>query len=76
MHKELDCKFLLKGQMVRAILQDYSDNGCSMVYEGKAIETDTVLDIEVEGLEVHRHARTVWSKNISDRKASAGLRLL
>jgi len=75
-HRELDCRFLLEGRVVSAILQDYSANGLRMVYEGQALEADTLLDVEVEGLAVHRPARTVWSVKISKAKASAGLRLL
>lgn len=75
-HKEFDCRFLLDGQVVSARLQDYSADGLRMVYTGKALKADTVLDVEVEGLDVHRPARTVWSMKISRHSASAGLRLL
>jgi len=75
-HKEFDCRFLLAGQVVRAKLQDYSADGLRMVYTGQALEANTVLDVEVDGLDVHRPAKTVWSMKISKDSASAGLRLL
>lgn len=75
-HKEVDCRFLLEGRLVRARLQDYSAGGLRMVYTGEALKADTVLDVEVEGLDVHRTAKTVWSMKISKHSVSAGLRLL
>lgn len=75
-HKELDCRFLLEGHVVRARLQDYSTDGLRMVYNGQALKADTVIDVEIEGLDVHRPAKTVWSTKISKHSASAGLRLL
>lgn len=75
-HKAFDCRFLLEGRLVRARLQDYSTNGLRMVYTGQALKADTVLDVEVEGLDVHRLAKIVWSKKLSKGSVSAGLRLL
>jgi len=74
--KELDCTFSYDGHVVHAKLQDYSSGGLRMVYTGEAVSADTLRDVNVEGLDVHRPAKTVWTMQTSDHSFSAGLRLL
>lgn len=74
--KELEFTFFFKGEGQSARLSDYSEGGVKMVYEGKPLEVDTVLDVEIKELDIRRPARTVWSKKLSNSSASTGLRLL
>lgn len=74
--KEIDCCFSVEGELVRAKLQDYSKDGLRVVYSGHALGVDTVFDVEVEDLDVHRPAKAVWAKKISKSQFSVGLKLL
>ena len=67
---------LLKGEKVAAELEDYSEGGMRIVYEGEPLNSRAVVDVNIDELKIHGHARAVWSKKISGAKHSIGLKLL
>lgn len=74
--RELAFYLSMEGRVVQATLRDYSKDGLRIAYEGKAPRPDTVLDISIDELDIHRHAQPVWSKKMSKSTVSAGLKLL
>jgi len=55
---------------------DLSPNGARIAYEGSALPVDTVLDFNVDRLNINRPAMAVWTKQTGMGRAQSGLRLL
>ena len=76
MHKELEFAFSAGGKTVTAKLQDYSLNGMKIAYTGAALDVESLLDIDIDEINIHGKARAVWTKKVSKSVASIGLKLL
>ena len=74
--KEVDFTISLNGTDVPVKLKDYSDDGLKIVCEGRDIKTDTFLDVDIKPLGIHKIAKTIWSKKVSESLSSIGLKLL
>lgn len=57
-------------------MEDYSDDGAMIVYMGELLIIDTDLHVSVDDLDIHRAAKTVWTKKIDRSVNASGLRLL
>ncbi len=68
----LDFTFTYGGKSIKARLKDYSESGLRVFYRGSALKVDSVLDIELDGLNIHSQARAVWTKNVSRSLCSSG----
>jgi len=55
---------------------DLSPNGARITYEGGALPVDTVLDFNVDRLNINRPAMAVWTKQTGMGRSQSGLRLL
>jgi len=55
---------------------DLSPNGARITYEGAALPVDTVLDFNVDRLNINRPAMAVWTKQTGMGQPQSGLRLL
>ncbi len=74
--KRADFFLLLKGEKVAAELEDYSEGGMRIVYEGEPLNPRAVVDVDIDELDIHGHAQAVWSKKIHGSKCSIGLKLI
>ncbi|MBE9528310.1 MAG: hypothetical protein IME99_03625 [Proteobacteria bacterium] len=71
-----DFNFTLHGHKVRAKLKDYSETGARIVYKGRLLTEDTVLNLVIDELGIEATAKTMWSKRIAKDTYSYGLELL
>jgi len=56
-------------------LVDYSEGGFRIAYNGKALEINTLIDLDIEKLNIHGTAMAVWTKKISGA-VSTGFRII
>ena len=68
--------FTIKGSRRPATLADYSRHGARMVYRGSALRVNTIVDIDVNRLHIHRKGKVVWTKKINSSRSVSGLMLL
>ncbi len=73
---DFDFNLTLLGHNVRAKLKDYSETGARIVYKGKLISEDTVLNLVIDELGIEATAKAMWSKRIAKDTYSYGLELL
>lgn len=71
-----DVVFTLGEERIAARLENYSDGGVRIVYSGAPILEDIVLGVDIDGLEIHGHARAIWSKQVSGSTFTSGLKLI
>lgn len=74
--KELDLTLSLDGALYTAVTTDFCDGGAGIVIDGRYIEKDTMLHVNIEALRLRRQAKTVWARQVSRSAVSAGLKLL
>ncbi len=73
---DCDFNFELQGHEVPAKLKDFSDSGARIVYKGKLLSENTVLNLVVDELGIEVTAKTMWSTKVSRGTCSSGLLLL
>ncbi len=69
----IDSKLKLSGHITRVRLKDYSRTGARIIFEGKHISDDTVLNLVIDELNIDGTAKTVWSKKVAKNTYSYGL---
>jgi DNA-directed RNA polymerase subunit RPC12/RpoP len=75
-HKEIVFTFSAGGRTVTAKLQDYSTNGMKIIYTGDALDLESLLDIDIEEINIHGTAKAVWDRRITKSTHSTGLKIL
>jgi hypothetical protein len=55
---------------------DLSMDGARIAYKGDAIPIETILDFNLDRLNIHRPAMAVWTKQLNPKISQSGLRLL
>jgi len=71
-----DFSITIKEEKRPAKTLDLSPNGARIAYEGGALPVDTVLDFNVDRLNINRTAMAVWTKQMGSGQSQSGLRLL
>lgn len=75
--KELNLILSVNGSVYKALTTDFSESGAGILLNGSSsLETDSLLDISIDELNLKRQARTVWARKVSRSMTSAGLKLL
>lgn len=74
--QESDFTLTIKEEKRAAKTLDLSTNGARISYEGSALEVDTLLDFNVDRLNINRPAMAVWTKQTGMGRLESGLRLL
>lgn len=74
--REVDFLFYYKGARYSASLMDYSHGGISMAYKGLALTKNEALEIDIDELNIHARAKTVWSKRLPGSISVSGLKLV
>lgn len=73
---DMDFSITLDKKNIRAKLKDYSRGGLRAVYIGDMLDVDREINVELAPLHIHRYAKTVWSKQISESRHESGFQLL
>lgn len=77
MKKEMDLLLSVNGSVYKALTTDFSESGAGIVLNGStSLETDSMLDVCIEELNLRKQARTVWARRVTRSLTSAGLKLL
>lgn len=74
--KEVAFTLSLGELKIPAVTADYSDDGARIMYKGNPIPVGTVMDLNIDKLNIHGAAEAVWAKRVSRSQTQAGLRLL
>ncbi|MFQ5329871.1 MAG: PilZ domain-containing protein [Thermodesulfobacteriota bacterium] len=61
---------------VRAIVRDISFSGAMLQYTGPALSRDTILILDVEGLDLHVPARVMWTHSMTRFENKAGVKFV
>ncbi|MFQ5329432.1 MAG: PilZ domain-containing protein [Thermodesulfobacteriota bacterium] len=61
---------------VAASVEDISLNGARVQFVGSPFCKDTMLYLDVDGLDLHTPAKVVWTTSLVQGQQSAGLRLI
>ncbi len=72
----LDFTFTYGGKSIRAKLKDYSESGLRILYRGRSMQVDSVLDIRLDGLSIHSAAKAVWTSSVSRSLYSSGFQFI
>lgn len=70
----LDFTFTYRGKSIKARLKDYSESGLRILYRGRALQVESVLDIKLNKLGIHSTAKAVWTGSVSRSLYSSGFR--
>ncbi|MFQ5432911.1 MAG: hypothetical protein ACE5EN_10445, partial [Nitrospinota bacterium] len=68
--------FTVDEEKRQAIVRDLSVDGARIAYKGYAIPIETILDFNLDRLNIHRPAMAVWTKQHDPKTSQSGLRLL
>ena len=68
--------FYFDGSVRSATIEDYSSDGAMITYIGETLPLDSIVDVNVDELNLRRPARAVWSKKIDRSVAATGLMFL
>lgn len=74
--KVLDFFFSYHGKKHGARLEDYSDSGVRAVYTGPGVDPDTVLEFDIDELDIHGKVRAVWTRELGKSRAESGFMLI
>lgn len=74
--KKLDFTFTFNGNKVPAKLEDYSADGIRAHYKGQGLSVKTMLDLNIDELDIHRRAKAIWTKKLSGSISMSGFKLL
>jgi hypothetical protein len=72
----LDFTFTYGGKSIKARLKDYSESGLRVLYRGRSLQVDSVLDIKLDGLGIHSAAKAVWTSSASRAVYSSGFKFI
>jgi len=71
----IDLTFSFGERKMPVRLVDYSEGGLRIAYKGTALEVNSLIDLDIEKLNIHGTAMAVWTKKISGA-ISTGFRLI
>ncbi len=76
--KSVSCTFVYRGTSYTATTRNVSKSGVCIEYQyiGEHLPKDAVLKFSSRSLNIYTPARLVWTKELSTRKAVAGLKFL
>ncbi len=72
---KLGLTFATAGGSIPVRLVDYSEGGLRIAYKGKGLEVNTLIDLDIEKLNIRGTAMAVWTKKISGA-VSTGFRFV
>ncbi len=72
---DLYLTFSFGGRSMPVQLVDYSEGGLRIAYKGKPLEINTLIDLDIEKLNIRGTAMAVWTKRVSGA-ISTGFRLI
>jgi Zn-finger nucleic acid-binding protein len=72
--KEVEFEITLRGAKIKARLKDYSAFGIKMEANGRVLKVNTILDIDIDELKIHRTAKAVWTEKIGGKRSLSGLK--
>ena len=61
---------------VTAILEDVSFNGAQVKYAGPALSIDSILLLDVGGLDLHTPARVMWTHSMTKFENKTGVKFV
>lgn len=71
-------RFLMNmiGHMVPAKVEDYSGSGVLLAYNGKPLDRDLVVDLDIRELAIKVKARAVWSRTLKGNMSYTGFKFI
>ncbi len=72
----LDFTFTYGGKSIKARVKDYSESGLRIFYRGSSLKVDSVLDMKLDGLNIHSTAKAVWTRSVSRSLYSSGFKFI